>query len=88
MGRALDMEMQTLEADEARKLLDFVTSQCERKSGLGDLVFRIETRTGEERLGCIVERDGESSPDGILLNDGESSIRYDDIVWIGLGFGL
>jgi len=58
------------------------------KPGPAHLVFRVETSSGEERVGHIVEHDGESSPDGILLNDDGDPIRYEDIVWIGVGFGL
>ena len=82
------MEMQPFEADEARQVISLLEDKCDRESGLGDLTFRIQTKSGEERVGLIVERDGESSPDGILLNDDADPIRYKDMVWIGVGFAL
>lgn len=82
------MEMQPFETDEARKAIDLLLSQCARESGLGDLAFRIRKKSGGEQVGLIVERDGESSSGGVLLNDDEEPIQYDDMVWIGFGFAL
>jgi hypothetical protein len=82
------MEMQPFETQEAKRLIELLINNCEREPGLGDLVFRIQTRSGSEQIGQVVEREGESSPAGVLLNNGGPPIRYDEMVWIGIGFGL
>lgn len=82
------MDMQSFEAQEAEKLVDLLVNQIEREPGLGDLAFRIQTKFGEEQVGLIVERNGESSQGGVLLNDGGEPIRYEDMVWIGVGFAV
>jgi len=79
------MDMYTFETDEARDLIDLLVKNCERESGLGDLTFRFELKSGQERSGLIVERDGESSPEGVLLNDDLEPIRYAEMVWVGIG---
>jgi hypothetical protein len=82
------MDMQPFEADEAKRMIDLLINNCGRESGLGDLVFKIQARSGSEQIGHLIEQDGESSPAGVLLNDGGPAIRYDEMIWIGVGFGL
>jgi hypothetical protein len=82
------MDMQPFETDEGKRMIDLLINNCQRESGLGDLVFRIQTRSGSEQIGHVVEHDGESSPTGVLLSNGGPPIRYDEMIWIGVGFGL
>ena len=80
--------MDPFEVEEARQLIDLLVDKCQRSRGLGDLAMRIVTKSGAEEVGLIVERDGESSPDGILLNNDRPPIRYDEMVWIGVGYSI
>lgn len=81
-------EMLPIDGRTAKRIIDFVHDQGQPAPGLGDLVLKIETKTGDTRQGLIVEADGESSHDGILLNDGKPLILYDEMVWISFGHRL
>jgi hypothetical protein len=78
--------MRTFSAEEARGLIRTIADVYERESGLGDVVLRIETASGETFTGHLVELDGASSPGGVMLNDGERAIGFEEIVWIGMGY--
>jgi hypothetical protein len=82
--------MHRLSADEARGAVEAVEQRLSRPSGLGDVVFRIETPDGHTVSGRIVERDGESSAGGLILgamsyDTSHRFVRWDEIVWIGAG---
>lgn len=72
--------------DEARRLIRLMVDDFDRPSGLGDVVLRIEVTSGEVIFGHLVEQEGESSPDGVLLNDGGRAIRYSEMVGIGMQY--
>jgi hypothetical protein len=83
--------MYAFDPDEARRLIRTLQDGCRRTSGLGDLIFKIETASGNEVVGHLVEQDGESSPEGVLLggmspDDAQDAIRYDQMIWIGVGY--
>jgi hypothetical protein len=83
--------MYPFEAVEARRLIRTLHDNCQRPSGLGDLVFKIETTSGREVVGHLVEQDGESSPEGVMLggmppNNEHTAIQYDEMTWIGVGY--
>ena len=82
--------MYTYEATEARALVEWALDNLHRSSGLGDLIIKVETATGAT-VGHSIERDGESSQDGILLGgmppgNEHHHVRWADIVWIGFGY--
>jgi hypothetical protein len=58
--------MYPFEADEA-KLVFAMSDAITRRGGLGDVIFRVETPEGRVEEGHIVEVDGESSRDDVLL---------------------
>jgi hypothetical protein len=82
------MEMLPIDGAIAMRIIACLHDQGQPAPGLGDLVVKIETKSGGSRQGLIVERNGESSPEGILLNDDDQPIRYDEMVWIAFGHGL
>lgn len=82
--------MHTFTPDEAKRVFDY-GSAVERRSGLGDVAFKVETVDGRTEVGQIIEVDGEDSRDGVLLGgmppDGEQRyVRFDEMVWIGVGY--
>ncbi len=84
------MGMHTFEPHEAKRLLE-LSERIRRRSGLGDLIVRLETNDGQVTDGHIIEIDGEDSKDGILLGGMPPDNRhrftpFDQIVWIGFGF--
>lgn len=81
-------EMLPIDDRTAKRIIDLVHDQGQPAPGLGDLILKIETKAGDTRQGAIVENDGESSTQGILLNDDKPLIRYDEMVWISFGHGL
>ena len=83
--------MYPYEPDEARAVFRLLRDGVERQSGLGDLIFRVETTLGQSVTGHVVERDGESSRDGVLLgaippDNSHHFVRWDEMVWIAVGF--
>jgi hypothetical protein len=81
-------EMLPIDERIAKRIIRLVHDQGQPAPGLGDLILKIETKAGDTRQGSIVETDGESSIEGILLNDDQPPIRYDEMVWISFGHVL
>ena len=82
--------MHPYEADEARAVFRLLSDNVESPPGLGEIVFKVETTSGESVVGRIVERDGESSRDGVLLGamtpeNSQRLVRWDEMLWIGVG---
>lgn len=84
------MGMHPLSAGEARGAVEALLDKLDRPSGLGDVILKLESVDGRTISGRIVERDGESSQDGVLLgamsDDTEQRfMRWDEIVWLAAG---
>jgi hypothetical protein len=84
--------MHTFETDEARRLIETMVGDFDREGGLGDVVLRIVTRAGKTYDGQLIAHDDESSPDGVLLSSAPEAespplIRYEEMIWIGMGYG-
>jgi hypothetical protein len=77
--------MLTIDAKIAKRIIALISEHGQSAPGFGDLIIKVETEARDARHGSVVERDGESSIDGVLLNDGRPSIRYDEMVWISFG---
>lgn len=82
------MEMLSIDPAIAKGVIHYLHEHAQPAPGLGDLVLKIDTSSGERREGLLVEQDGESSPEGILLNDGGSPIRDEEMASIGFGHGV
>jgi hypothetical protein len=77
--------MYPFEPDEARSVFALSDAIVRRR---GSVLFRVETTEGREVDGHIMEIDGESSRDGVLIGglppDYEQwFVRFDEMIWIG-----
>jgi hypothetical protein len=65
--------------------------ELERRGGLGDLIFKVETAEGRVEEGHIIEIDGESSQGGVLLggmppDNRQRFVAFEEMIWIGAGY--
>ena len=79
--------------EETKAVLAFAAT-LDRRGGEGDVIFRIETAAGcvaEGHVIAIDVEDAEEAADGVLLggmppDNAHHLVKFDEIVWIGIGF--